>query len=153
LTLPDGVVFLGEKTDVVAQRKHALEEFVGFVAASLHLPNLREPQAAREKCAFVGFAGRGLGGGGLAGRPFKPIAPVAQHETPIRFRSIARTVCSTRGSFGGRKPNSGNSSRLASSRSLSYDWVNAFTRGLKPCASTSSRIAAARRFHLPIGAL
>ena len=66
----------------------------------------------------------------------------------VRSRSIAATVAAMRGSSTGRKPTSGRSRRLASSRSEPYDCVNAPTPSWKPSrhtwACTSSRSASHR---------
>nr|WP_167306662.1 hypothetical protein [Paraburkholderia steynii] len=40
------VIFLREKAEVISQGQHALEKFVRFIAASLKVTHLREPQAA-----------------------------------------------------------------------------------------------------------
>ncbi|BCG05397.1 hypothetical protein PPGU19_099650 (plasmid) [Paraburkholderia sp. PGU19] len=44
--LPTRVLFLREKAEMVSQGRHALDKLVRFIAASLKVTQLREPQTA-----------------------------------------------------------------------------------------------------------
>jgi hypothetical protein len=97
----------GEQAHVVAARKQTVEQLAGFRIATLQYVVIDKPEAAREKSAFVGWQA-------IAGI----VAFVAKEEFAIDQQAVLdRSQRPADARIGSRKkPTSGISSRLASSR-------------------------------------
>ena len=103
-----GIVFLGEQSDIVAQREEPLEQRTSLVLAGPATPAPRPARRSRRERRLRPAAGRRhllrRGSGGA-------------NPSTDNSRWIAVTVETTRGSVAGRKPTSGIIKMLASSSS------------------------------------
>ena len=129
------VVLLGEQAEVVAERRAA--------ARRAPPPRRGGPGAPSPGRARTSTEGTSLRPGGSPSTPVFSSSARYRSTSPsrTRCRSIAATVLATRGSSTGRKPTSGISSRLASSRAEPKDCVNAPSSSSNPLRQTSSWIS------------